>query len=81
MTEWECTGTGNAGTIQIGQCTGGTDNRCCVKNGCGAQFGRYGSCEWTSNCKQKGSYWYSYAGMCPGPADFKCCVYDRNRTP
>lgn len=75
-----CTGSGDAPGVCIatGQCTsgGGTyisnacpgtpdDIKCCTKTSCGSG----GNCRWTSQCSTS-----SLSGLCPGPADFKCCV-------
>ncbi|KAL9026336.1 MAG: hypothetical protein Q9196_004986, partial [Gyalolechia fulgens] len=75
-----CTGSGGAPGVCIstGDCTadGGThilnacpglpdDIRCCTKTSCG----NGGNCRFTSSCS--GS---TLSGLCPGPADFKCCI-------
>ena len=59
-----CTDSG--GTYQSGLCPDDpTDIKCCVKPSCGSG----GNCRFESQCS--GS---SQSGLCPGPADFKCCI-------
>ncbi|EON66226.1 hypothetical protein W97_05619 [Coniosporium apollinis CBS 100218] len=75
-----CTGAGGApgscistakcsaggGTSITGACPGTpADIRCCTKTSCGSG----GNCRWTSQCSGN-----TLSGLCPGPADFKCCV-------
>ncbi|KAI4152774.1 MAG: hypothetical protein LQ341_000639 [Variospora aurantia] len=75
-----CTGAGGAPGVCIptGQCTadGGThilnacpglpdDVRCCTKTSCGSG----GNCRFANTCPTS-----TLTGLCPGPADFKCCV-------
>lgn len=56
----------SAGSSHSGFCPDDpTDIQCCTKTDCGSG----GNCRWTSQCS--GS---SQAGLCPGPADFKCCL-------
>lgn len=56
----------SAGTSHSGFCPDDpADIKCCTKPDCGSG----GNCRWTSQCS--GS---SQAGLCPGPADFKCCL-------
>lgn len=59
-----CSGAG--GSFKSGFCPNDpTDIKCCVKPSCGSG----GNCRFTSQCS--GS---SKSGLCPGPADFKCCL-------
>lgn len=75
-----CTGAGGApgvcipttdcaaksGTSILNACPGLADNvRCCTKTSCGTG----GNCRFASSCKTN-----TLTGLCPGPADFKCCV-------
>ena len=75
-----CTGKGKAPGVCIAtaKCSsgGGTyitgacpnlpnDIKCCTKTACGSG----GNCRWTSQCSHS-----SVSGLCPGPANFKCCV-------
>lgn len=75
-----CTGSGGAPGVCIstGDCTSGGGNyitnacpgtpdniRCCTKTSCG----NGGNCRFTSSCSTS-----TLTGLCPGPADFKCCV-------
>ena len=75
-----CTGKGSTPGVCIptAQCSsrGGTyitgacpnlpnDIKCCTKTTCGSG----GNCRWTSQCSKS-----TLTGLCPGPADFKCCV-------
>jgi hypothetical protein len=75
-----CTGAGGAPGVCIptAKCTSGggkfisnacpgtpNDIKCCTKTDCGTG----GNCRWTSQCSTS-----SVTGLCPGPADFKCCV-------
>ncbi|KAL8858866.1 MAG: hypothetical protein Q9178_004544 [Gyalolechia marmorata] len=75
-----CTGAGGApgvcistascsadgGTSITGACPGTpTDIRCCTKTSCG----NGGNCRFSSQCSTN-----TLSGLCPGPADFKCCV-------
>ncbi|KAL8702354.1 MAG: hypothetical protein Q9224_000001 [Gallowayella concinna] len=75
-----CTGAGGAPGVCIAtaKCTsgGGThisnacpgtpnDIRCCTKSSCGSG----GNCRFTSQCSTT-----TLTDLCPGPADFKCCV-------
>ncbi|KAI9764042.1 MAG: hypothetical protein M1840_008918 [Geoglossum simile] len=43
-----------------------TDIKCCTKSSCGSE----GSCKWTAQCSSGNTQ----TGLCPGPADFKCCL-------
>lgn len=57
---------GSDGSFRSGFCPDdASDVKCCIKPDCGTG----GNCRWTSQCS--GS---SQAGLCPGPADFKCCL-------
>jgi hypothetical protein len=75
-----CTGSGGAPGVCIAtaKCTSGggsyisnacpgtpADIKCCTKTTCGSG----GNCRWTSQCSSS-----TLTGLCPGPADFKCCV-------
>ena len=75
-----CTGSGGAPGVCIptAKCTvdGGNyisnacpglpnDIKCCTKASCGSG----GNCRFSSTCSGT-----SLTGLCPGPADFKCCV-------
>lgn len=75
-----CTGAGGApgvcistsscssggGSYISNACPGTADNiKCCVKSSCGSG----GSCKWTSQCSGT-----TQSGLCPGPANFKCCT-------
>lgn len=54
------------GSSRSGFCPDDPSNiKCCIKPDCGSG----GNCRWTSQCS--GS---SQTGLCPGPADFQCCV-------
>jgi hypothetical protein len=54
------------GSFISGACPGTPDDiKCCVKTSCASG----GNCRWTSQCS--GS---SQSGLCPGPANFKCCT-------
>ncbi|MCJ1428268.1 hypothetical protein MMC29_006177 [Sticta canariensis] len=56
----------SAGSSHSGFCPDDpADIKCCTKTDCGSG----GNCRWISQCS--GS---SQAGLCPGPADFKCCL-------
>src|SRR5436190_404258 len=83
-----CTGSGGAPGVCIatGSCTsaGGTyisgacpndpaDIKCCTKASCGSG----GNCRWTSQC----SSGKTQTGLCPGPADFKCCLPSSSQPP
>ena len=58
--------TADGGKFISGACPGTPDNiKCCTKTSCGSN----GNCRFTSQCS--GS---TLTGLCPGPADFKCCV-------
>ncbi|KAL8915811.1 MAG: hypothetical protein Q9208_008832 [Pyrenodesmia sp. 3 TL-2023] len=58
--------TADGGTHILNACPGTPDNiRCCTKTSCGSG----GNCRFASSCS--GS---TLSGLCPGPADFKCCV-------
>jgi hypothetical protein len=60
----DCTAGG--GTHILNACPGTPDNvRCCTKTSCGTG----GNCRFTSQCSTS-----TLTGLCPGPADFKCCV-------
>jgi hypothetical protein len=76
-----CTGSGGAPGVCIptakcnsgggkyisGACPGTpNDIKCCTKPSCGTG----GNCRWTSQCSSGNTL----TGLCPGPADFKCCV-------
>ncbi|KAL1596545.1 hypothetical protein SLS60_009193 [Paraconiothyrium brasiliense] len=75
-----CTGSGGApgvcistsscssggGSFISNACPGTADNiKCCVKPKCASG----GSCKWTSQCSGT-----TQSGLCPGPANFKCCT-------
>ena len=75
-----CTGSGGApgvciptadcssgGGIYISGACPGTPNdiKCCTKTSCGSG----GNCRFRSQCSTS-----TVAGLCPGPADFMCCV-------
>ena len=75
-----CTGSGGAPGVCIAtaECSSGggiyisgacpgtpTDIKCCTKTSCGSG----GNCRWVSQCSTS-----TVSGLCPGPADFKCCV-------
>lgn len=75
-----CTGQGSAPGVCIptGQCSSGggsyisnacpglpNDIKCCTKPSCG----NGGNCRFTSQCQSS-----TVSDLCPGPADFKCCV-------
>lgn len=56
---------GGGGVSIVGACPGTPDDiRCCVKTACGSG----GNCRWTSQCSGT-----TATGLCPGPANFKCC--------
>ena len=60
-----CTNTG--GHYITGACPGTpNDIKCCTKPSCSSG----GSCQWVSQC----SSGKTVSGLCPGPADFKCCL-------
>lgn len=60
----ECTSGG--GRHILNACPGTPDDvRCCTKASCGSG----GNCRWVSQCSTS-----TLGGLCPGPADFKCCV-------
>lgn len=62
-----CTKAG--GTYVNGKCPNdAADIKCCNKNSCTVN-GKTGTCKFTSDCNGT-----SYAGACPGPSNFKCCV-------
>lgn len=47
-------------------CPGTPDDvKCCSKTSCGTE----GNCRWSKDCSTP-----TVSGLCPGPADFKCCV-------
>lgn len=53
------------GSFRSGFCPNDPDNvRCCIKPECGSG----GNCRPSSTCSGT-----SKTGLCPGPADFKCC--------
>ena len=53
------------GSFRSGFCPNDPDNvKCCIKPECGSG----GNCRFTSSCSGT-----SQSGLCPGPADFKCC--------
>lgn len=59
--------TAGGGDFISGACPGTpTDIKCCTKASCGTTGG---DCRWASTCSS-GSV---LAGLCPGPANFKCC--------
>ena len=77
----QCTGSGGAPGVCIAtaKCTAGggkfisnacpgtpNDIKCCTKTSCSSN----GNCRWNSQC----SSGKTLTGLCPGPADFKCCV-------
>lgn len=54
-----------SGTSSVGLCPNDlTDVKCCTKSSCGVG----GHCGWTAACTGT-----TKTGLCPGPADFKCC--------
>lgn len=58
--------TADGGTHILNACPGTPDNiRCCTKTSCGSG----GNCRFASSCSGN-----TLSGLCPGPADFKCCV-------
>lgn len=60
----QCSGAGDI--ISVGFCPNDpNDVKCCSKPSCG--LGGY--CEWTYACDG-----ITETGLCPGPADFKCCL-------
>lgn len=75
-----CTGAGGAPGVCVptAGCTSGggkfisnacpglpEDIKCCTKTSCG----KGGNCRFASSCSTS-----ALTGLCPGPADFKCCV-------
>ncbi|KAK3367357.1 hypothetical protein B0T24DRAFT_582012 [Lasiosphaeria ovina] len=76
-----CTGAGGAPGVCIhkGACGSGAkfidnacpetpdDVKCCTKTSCGSAGG---NCRFTSQCASGNTQ----SGLCPGPADFKCCL-------
>ncbi|KAJ9642943.1 hypothetical protein H2199_004465 [Coniosporium tulheliwenetii] len=58
----------SGGGISISGACPGTpaDIKCCTKTSCGSG----GNCRWTSQCTTGNTA----SGLCPGPADFKCCL-------
>lgn len=60
----KCTESG--GTNRVGFCRDDpSDIKCCTKPSCGDG----GNCRWIADCTGT-----SQSGLCPGPADFKCCL-------
>ncbi|KAK9242107.1 hypothetical protein V1506DRAFT_548532 [Lipomyces tetrasporus] len=59
----------SAGGMYISNACPGTpeDIKCCTKSSCSSN----GSCKWTSQCSPPST---TLTGLCPGPAEFKCCV-------
>ncbi|KAL8769287.1 MAG: hypothetical protein Q9209_004669 [Squamulea sp. 1 TL-2023] len=58
--------TAGGGTHILNACPGTPDDiRCCTKTSCG----NGGNCRFTSQCSTS-----TVPDLCPGPADFKCCV-------
>lgn len=58
--------TSGGGTYISNACPGTPDDiRCCTKTACGSG----GNCRWANTCSTS-----TLTGLCPGPADFKCCV-------
>ena len=54
------------GTHILNACPGTPDDvRCCTKTSCGSG----GNCRFANTCSTS-----TLTGLCPGPADFKCCV-------
>ncbi|KAH8825559.1 hypothetical protein DL96DRAFT_117552 [Flagelloscypha sp. PMI_526] len=46
--------------------------------GCTTPAGK-GTCKYTSSCTLEG--YFHYAGYCPGPANYQCCVHVCNPCP
>ncbi|KAG9042463.1 hypothetical protein FS837_010830 [Tulasnella sp. UAMH 9824] len=62
----DCTRAG--GEFVSNRCPDDPENiKCCTKSNCGSG----GSCKWTNQCSTS-----TVPNLCPGPADFKCCVPD-----
>ncbi|KAI5820889.1 lysozyme [Pyronema omphalodes] len=62
------------GTSYSGYCPNDpTDIKCCTKTACGSG----GNCRFTSQCASGNTV----SGLCPGPADFKCCLPATGCTP
>lgn len=60
----DCTESG--GSNRVGFCPDDTsDIKCCTKPSCGSG----GNCGWSASCTET-----AQSGLCPGPADFKCCT-------
>ena len=60
--------TSDGGNYISNACPGTPDDiRCCTKTSCG----NGGNCRFTSSCSTS-----TLTGLCPGPAEFKCCVPD-----
>lgn len=58
--------TSDGGNYILNACPGTPDDiRCCTKTSCGSG----GNCRFASSCSTS-----TLTGLCPGPADFKCCV-------
>ncbi|KAK4450544.1 hypothetical protein QBC34DRAFT_76188 [Podospora aff. communis PSN243] len=64
----------NMGYTVVGRCSGGADNRCCIRRGCvaGASGGRPGRCTTIGQCNSRPGF-RRQAGYCPGPSDIQCC--------
>ncbi|KAF2178441.1 hypothetical protein K469DRAFT_642760 [Zopfia rhizophila CBS 207.26] len=62
----------SAGGTYISNACPGTPNdiKCCTKSACGLNGNLKGAnCRWASQCSGT-----AFSGLCPGPANFKCCV-------
>ncbi|KAK5652025.1 hypothetical protein OQA88_10928 [Cercophora sp. LCS_1] len=63
----------NMGYTVLNRCSGGADNRCCIRQGCmaSASGGRAGRCTTVGRCNALG--YRRQAGFCPGGSDIQCC--------
>ncbi|KAH8894366.1 hypothetical protein GQ53DRAFT_745061 [Thozetella sp. PMI_491] len=63
----------NEGYVVDNQCSGGDNNKCCIKRTCVAKTGWNGYCTTVAHCNAVGSMHIS--GKCPGGDNIQCC-YD-----